>query len=383
MGEFELIRRFFRRGPGSGVVGTGGGGVGAGAGGVMVAGARGTDFDGTAGAGPVMLGIGDDCALLQAPAPGQVLAISCDMLIEGRHFFAGTDPAAIGHKSLAVNLSDLAAMGAQPLAFTLAIALPAIDEAWLDAFCSGMFGLADRHACPLIGGDTTRGPLAISITVFGQVPAEQALRRDGARPGDEVWVSGPLGGASFAVASRKAAGVGSAVGARDGTAGVRERTASSDATDETNAAGALGLGDDGSARRLDWPQPQVALGIALRGIAHAAIDLSDGVAGDLRHVLAASSAGGSLGADLVAADVPLDPSLVALPIEEALRHALTGGDDYELLFTAAPQHHQAVRTLCPTAGMIGRVRVGSGILLAGGDGRIVALEGTGFDHFSG
>jgi thiamine-monophosphate kinase len=320
MGEFELIRRFFLR-------------------------AAGGDGDGDG----VILGIGDDCALLQPPAPGQVLAVSSDMLIEGRHFFAGADPASVGHKSLAVNLSDLAAMGAQPLGFTLAIALPAVDEAWLQAFCRGLFELADRHGCPLVGGDTTRGPLAVSITVFGRVPADQALRRDRAQPGDEVWVSGPLGGASLAVALRRRA---------------------EDA-------------DEAASRRLDWPQPRLELGQALRGLAHAAIDLSDGLAGDLGHVLAASGGERGLSARLVAADIPLDPCLSHLPPEQALDHALRGGDDYELLFTAAPQAHRSIRTLCPQAGMIGRLHEGRGILLTGGDGKTVPLEGTGFDHFSG
>ena len=329
MGEFELIERYFRRGPAD----------------------RGGDA--------VLLGIGDDCALLQAPSPGQVLAVSSDMLIEGRHFFAGSDPGSVGHKSLAVNLSDLAAMGAQPLGFTLAIALPALDEAWLDGFCRGLFALADRFACALVGGDTTRGPLAISITVFGQVPPGQALRRDGARPGDELWVSGPLGGASLAVAARQRGG----------------------AAVDTRAA-----------RRLDWPQPQVDLGLLLRGVAHAAIDLSDGLAGDLRHVLAASSgATGQSGAtsptvelmaELFAADIPLDPSLAGLPAREALGCALHGGDDYELLFTAAPGDHARIRALWPTAGMIGRLRAGRGILLTGPDGGSEPVERTGFDHFA-
>ena len=316
MGEFELIRRFFRRPP----------------------------------SGAVILGVGDDCALLRPPDPGQVLAISSDMLVEGRHFFTGTDPASVGHKSLAVNLSDLAAMGAQPLGFTLALALPAIDERWLEAFCRGMFALADRHACPLVGGDTTRGPLAISITVFGQVPPEEALRRDRAQAGDEVWVSGPLGGAAFAVARR------------------------------ARAAGAV---DAHAARRLDWPQPRLELGQSLRGLAHAAIDLSDGLAGDLRHVLDASAGEHGLAAELFAADVPVDACLQHLPPDEALAHALHGGDDYELLFTAPAQAHSRISRLCPEGGMIGKVRTGRGILLTGRDGTSAALEGTGFDHFSG
>jgi len=337
MGEFELIRRYFLRGassPGAG------GGSGADA------------ADGGTGAGAVVLGIGDDCALLQPPEPGQLLAVSSDMLIEGRHFFAGTEPAAIGHKALAVNLSDLAAMGAQPLGFTLAIALPAIDENWLRGFCGGMFSLAARYRCPLVGGDTTRGPLAISITVMGQVPAAQALRRDRAQPGDEVWVSGPLGGASLAVEGRR--------------------------------QGITGSGPhESAARRLDWPEPRLELGQQLRGIARAAIDLSDGLAGDLRHVLAASSGALELCAELTAEDIPVDPCLAHLPATQALSQALSGGDDYELLFTALPQDHQAIRALCPTARMIGRIRVGSGILLTGRDGKTAPVEATGFDHFSG
>ncbi|MFT4195680.1 MAG: AIR synthase related protein, partial [Ottowia sp.] len=149
----------------------------------------------------MVLGIGDDCALLQ-PAPGMQLAVSTDMLVEGRHFFADVDPAALGHKALAVNLSDLAAMGAEPLACTLALALPpgrARDAAWLGAFAGGLQALAAEHACPLVGGDTTAGPLNICITVFGQVPAGQALRRDGARAGDELWASGTLGDARLAL----------------------------------------------------------------------------------------------------------------------------------------------------------------------------------------
>jgi thiamine-monophosphate kinase len=294
------------------------------------------------------LGIGDDCALL-TPRAGMQTAISSDMLVEGRHFFAGADPASVGHKALAVNLSDLAAMGAEPLGFTLAIALPAVDDAWLAAFCRGLFDLADDAACPLVGGDTTRGPLAMSVTVFGQVPPGQALRRDGARAGNEVWVSGPLGGAARAVAARS-------------------RSEPVDA---------------GAARRLDWPQPRLALGLALRGVAHAAIDLSDGLAGDLRHILAASSAaaGSELKAELVADSIPLDPSLAGLPRDAALDHAVSGGDDYELLFTALPADRDRIAQLWPAARMIGRLRAGSGILVSGRDGAIAPLDRSGFDHF--
>ena len=142
--------------------------------------------------------MGDDCALL-APAPGMQLAVSTDMLVEGRHFLSTVDPARLGHKALAVNLSDLAACGAKPLAFTLALALPAVDEAWLEAFSRGLFALADAHGCELVGGDTTRGPLNLCITVFGEVPAGAALLRSGAQPGDELWVSGTLGDARLAL----------------------------------------------------------------------------------------------------------------------------------------------------------------------------------------
>ncbi|HYF60456.1 MAG TPA: thiamine-phosphate kinase, partial [Burkholderiaceae bacterium] len=231
-GEFELIRRFFER---------------------------------PAAAGRARLGIGDDCALLDVPG-GESLAVSTDMLVEGRHFFPDVDPEALGHKALAVNLSDLAAMGARPLGFTLALALPAADEAWLEAFSRGLFALADAQGCELVGGDTTRGPLALCVTVHGTVPPALALRRDGARAGDDLWVSGALGAAALAV-ERRLRG-------------------------EPVPAGALA--------RLDRPEPRVALGLGLRGLARAAIDLSDGLAGDLGHVLARSSeaAGVPLGAAL-------------------------------------------------------------------------------------
>ena len=207
------------------------------------------------------LGVGDDCALLQ-PAPGMQLAISSDMLVEGRHFFADVDPAALGHKALAVNLSDLAACGATPLAFTLALALPRVDEVWLQGFSQGLFALADAHGCELVGGDTTQGPLNICITVFGEVPVvnskSQALLRSGAGAGDDVYVSGTLGDARLAL---------------DALRGRLTLPA------ELLAQARL---------RLERPTPRVALGQALRGVASAALDLSDGLLGDLRHILKAS-----------------------------------------------------------------------------------------------
>jgi thiamine-monophosphate kinase len=205
-------------------------------------------------AASAVLGVGDDCALL-APAPGMQLAVSADMLLEGRHFSPQDGPAGIGHKSLAVNLSDLAAMGATPRWATLSIALPAADEAWLAAFARGFFRIADQFGIELVGGDTTRGPLTISITVIGEVPPGEALRRDGAQPGDDVWVSGVLGSAAAALAYRQ---------------------------------GRLFMEQVDAARVLPalyLPTPRVELGLALRGVASSAIDISDGLLGDLGHIL--------------------------------------------------------------------------------------------------
>ncbi|MDQ2988888.1 MAG: thiamine-phosphate kinase, partial [Pseudomonadota bacterium] len=245
------------------------------------------------------LGIGDDCALLR-PAAGMQMAISSDMLVEGRHFFAGADPRLLGHKCLAVNLSDLAAMGAEPVGFTLALALPAADEAWLAAFSEGLFTLADRHGCELIGGDTTRGPLTICITIFGDVQAQQALRRDRAQAGDDIWVSGSLGDARLALAGY----------------------CNEIVLDAADLA-AAGV-------RMHAPEPRVALGLALRGIAHAAIDISDGLAGDLAHILERSVLGATLDVDAL----PAGPVLARQPQALRRHYTLAGGDDYELCFTA-------------------------------------------------
>jgi thiamine-monophosphate kinase len=255
------------------------------------------------------LGIGDDCALLGI-APGRSFAISSDMLVEGRHFFAGEDPRRLGHKSLAVNLSDLAAMGARPAGFTLALALPAADRDWLAGFSAGLFALADAHGCELIGGDTTKGPLNICITVFGEVAPGQALRRDAARPGDDIWISGTLGDA------------------RLGLAGIRGEAA---LPDEAQAL---------AAQRLYLPVPRVALGrlLAEGGLARAAIDISDGLVGDLGHILERSGVGATLDIDAL----PAGPVLGTCDI--ALRRAYTaaGGDDYELCFTADPGRRAAI-----------------------------------------
>lgn len=323
MGEFELIRRHFQRA-------------------------------GVAQPGNVVLGIGDDCALLQ-PAPGHQLAISTDMLVEGRHFFADVDPEALGHKALAVNLSDLAAMGARPLGCNLALSLPRADDAWLAAFARGLFALADAHACPLVGGDTTRGPLNICITVFGEVPSGRALRRDAARPGDDVYVSGRTGEARLALEWLL------------GTPWARS------AVDPELPADLRA--------RLERPTPRLALGQALAGVAHAALDLSDGLTGDLGHILAASGAG----ADLRLADLPLAPALAALPETERLTCLLAGGDDYELLFTAPVSARGAVQAAALASDTavtrIGTVSATPGLRLLDAAGRAVALGAKGFDHF--
>jgi thiamine-monophosphate kinase len=315
MGEFELIRRFF---------------------------ARPTRH--------AVLGPGDDCALLQ-PAPGMQLAISSDMLVDGRHFLSTVDPAKLGHKALAVNLSDLAACGAKPLAFTLALALPRADEAFLAPFAQGLLALADAHGCDLVGGDTTQGPLNICITVFGEVPSGQALLRSGARAGDDLWVSGTLGDARLALEVFR--------GKLSVPAEVFE------------AARA----------RMEAPTPRVALGVALRGVATSAIDISDGLLGDLTHVLRASGVGAVI-------DTSLALPLMAAPLQGAqrLEYILAGGDDYELAFTAAPAQRAAVLRAAAQAGTvatcIGSIEAGSGIRLLDSQGQALDARYASFDHFA-
>lgn len=317
MGEFDLIARYFKR--------------------------------------PVRrspLGVGDDCALL-APAPGMQLAVSTDLLIEGRHFLSTVDPRRLGHKCLAVNLSDLAACGAKPLAFTLGLALPQADEAWLAPFAQGLLALADAHGCELVGGDTTRGPLAISITIFGEVPTGQALLRSGARPGDEVWVSGTLGDARLALEVFR--------GTRQAPQAVLEA----------------------ARERLECPVPRVSLGLALRGVASAAIDVSDGLVGDLGHVLAASGVGATLWAEQVAA---LSAQAQALSVQDRLDFALAGGDDYELAFTAPAAARDAVLAAGRASGTavhcIGVIEAAPGLRLVDAAGQAVVRPVAAFDHFA-
>lgn len=300
-----------------------------------------------------VLGVGDDCALL-APSPGMQLAVSTDMLLEGRHFSPQDSPAGLGHKSLAVNLSDLAAMGATPRWATLAIALPEANDAWLTAFARGFFRMADQHGIELVGGDTTRGALTLSITVIGEVPPGQALRRDGARPGDDVWVSGTLGAAAMALAYRQ---------------------------------GRLFMEQIDAARVLPalyLPTPRVELGIALRGIASSAIDISDGLLGDLAHILERSQ----VGAVVEFAALPTLPVAQTYLHENVARDCvLAGGDDYELCFTAPAERRDAVQAAAQSAGVavtrIGCITAEPGLGVIDADGQpIPTIDHTGYDHFA-
>lgn len=334
MGEFDLIRRHFAQ-PAAQLWG------------------------GAAAPESLVLGIGDDCALL-APEPGQQLAISSDMLVEDRHFFADVDPCTLGHKALAVNLSDLAAMGAAPLGFTLALALPRANEAWLAAFSQGLLALAQQHRCPLVGGDTTRGPLNLCITVFGQVPVGQALRRSGAQPGDDIYLSGTVGDARLALEAL--------LGHITLPADVLQRTR----------------------QRLECPAPRLALGQALRGIATAAADVSDGLLGDLGHILTASGVGAELYPETLLQSAAVSDAVRQQPPELAWTCALAGGDDYELVFTAPLTARAAVQVATErahtAATRIGRVIAERGVRLLGADGHALPSDQMpvlrGFDHFS-
>ena len=298
------------------------------------------------------LGVGDDAALLQV-SPGMELAVSVDMLVEGRHFSPQDGPGTVGHKSLAVNLSDMAAMGAQPRWATLALALPAADEKWLRGFAGGFFGLAGKFGVELIGGDTTRGPLNICIQIMGEVRAGQALRRDGAKAGDEIWVSGTLGTAALALAFRQ---------------GRVE-------LDQMEAAACLPA--------LYVPQPRVALGLALRGIASAAIDVSDGLLADLGHILEQSG----VGAEILFETLPVHEVVRRhIDLEAVKTCVLAGGDDYELCFTASPAHHAKLlarsQKLALPLSCVGRIGGETGLTVLDGKGDPVPVGAKGFDHFA-
>ena len=270
----------------------------------------------------VLLGIGDDCALLQ-PDPAQSLAITSDMLVEGRHFFANANPEWLGHKALAVNLSDLAAMGAKPVGFTLALALPQADSSWLAQFSQGLFRLAQQWQCPLIGGDTTQGPLTICITALGHVPSGAAIKRSGAMAGDDIWVSGTLGDARLALGALRSEWL----------------------LDHSGLEAVL--------PRMHEPEPRITLGMQLRGIASSALDISDGLLGDLRHILKASQ----VNAEVLIDQLPTSPTLAAQTERLRRQCAANGGDDYELCFTA-PKHKRAEIESLSTA-ILPLTRIGS------------------------
>ncbi len=319
MGEFDLIERYFKR-P-----------------------ARQAD-----------VGIGDDCAIW-TPRSGQQLAISTDMLVEGRHFLSTAAPERLGHKALAVNLSDLAACGASPKVFLLSLAMPRADETWLAGFSRGLFSLADAHGIELIGGDTTQGPLNISITVMGEVPRAQAILRSGAKAGDELYVSGTLGDARLALEVFR---------------------------------GQISLPQavwEAARLRMETPTPRVALGQALRGVATAMADISDGLLGDLGHILHASQVGASI-------DWPVSQGLLAAsaswscPEALAMTCVLTGGDDYELVFTAPASARSAVQDAAATSGTtvtrIGQITAERQLTVQDAQGRAIPHSLRSFDHFS-
>jgi len=283
LGEFDLIQRFFKTG----------------------AKAMRSDDDQT-----IVLGIGDDCAILK-PVVGEEIAITSDMLVEGKHFFSNANPALLGRKALAVNLSDLAAMGAKPLGFTLAIALPRPDPIWLEAFSKGLFAIANEFSCPLIGGDTTAGPLTISITAFGSIPTGKAIRRSGAKPGDDIWVSGTTGDARLTLAALR-----------------HEIAISEDA---------LNLIE----HRMHDPMPRVELGLRLREIASAALDVSDGLLGDLQHILNESQ----VNAEIFIERIPKSSILQKQTENIQNQFAACGGDDYEICFTAPAAQQHAIEAI--------------------------------------
>jgi len=297
----------------------------------------------------VVLGIGDDAALLTVPYD-QLLVVSTDTLNSGIHFPEDSAPEDIGYKSLAVNLSDLAAMGATPAWASLAISLPTTDIDWLEKFLDGFFELADEHGVQLIGGDTTQGPLSITITVHGFVPKEFALRRDAAKPGDEIWVTGSIGDAAGGLAQWRAQGLQSAK----------------------------------LRHRLDRPTPRVNVGIALRGIANAAIDISDGLVADLSHILQASK----VGAEIEVCRVPMSkPLLDHFPDDqERYRLQLSGGDDYELCFTAPAHQSMTIEQAladCDVIGtVIGHVVLGTQLKCLDENGELFEVQQKGFEHFN-
>ena len=332
LGEFDLIWRFFKAGSES-----------------MAQ----TQTD------QVLLGIGDDCALLQ-PDAAQSLAVTSDMLVEGRHFFAGANPEWLGHKALAVNLSDLAAMGAKPVGFTLALALPRADSGWLTQFSQGLFRLAQQWQCPLIGGDTTQGPLTICITALGHVPSGAAIKRSGAKVGDDIWVSGSLGDARLALGALR------------------------------SEWSLKPSGLEAVLPRMHEPEPRIALGLQLRGVASSALDVSDGLLGDLRHILNASQ----VNAEVLIDQLPTSRTLAEQTQNLRRQCAANGGDDYELCFTAPKNKRAEIESL--STALLPLTRIGSitstanaaepDLILRGANGNVLTAAESmqlmqSFDHF--
>ena len=305
-------------------------------------------FDRPSGRPDVILAVGDDCALLQPPQQ-QNLALSVDTLVSGVHFFAETDPRGLGHKALAVNLSDLAACGAKPAWCSLALTLPQIDEAWLGEFSSGFLGLASQHNVALIGGDTTQGPLSITVQVIGMIPEGQALLRSGAEVNDLIYVSGPIGNAGLGLLGRK---------------------------------GSRLIEDPAIYAALETPIPRVALGQALLGMASACIDISDGLAADLGHILNQSHVGAEIDLDRLPISVP-----VRKYVEESgdLSFPLRTGDDYELCFTVPTRLQTEVERILQTLGLsgrcIGQVEPTPGLRIKNASG-LISIEKNGYEHFS-
>jgi thiamine-monophosphate kinase len=317
MGEFELIRNYFAAAP-CAQVGEG-----------------------------VDLGIGDDCALLSLPQ-GEQLAISTDTLVSGVHFPADCDPFLLGQRALGVSASDLAAMGAAPVAFTLALTLPLVSSDWLQSFAEGLNRMAQGCGLRLIGGDTTRGPLSLTLTVFGKVPTGQALTRSGARADDLLCVGGPLGDAAGALALV-----------------LNQRRAEASTTEAL-------------LERYWSPQPQFALGLALRGKASAALDISDGLLADCGHIAVASRVRMVIEQE----KLPISRHLLAFSgLDGARQAALSGGDDYLLAFTLPPAHLQALVDACLPIHVIGRVEAGDGVALIDATGQDIAVQTRGYQHF--
>lgn len=303
-------------------------------------------------AGNAVLGVGDDCALVGV-SHGMDLAVSTDTMVSGTHFFPDVDPETLGHKALAVNLSDMAAMGAMPYWATLALTLPAVNDEWLAKFAKGFFDLAEEFGVSLIGGDTTKGPLTMTVTIMGEVPAGAALRRSGAKVGNDVWVSGHLGDAALAVAHRR---------------------------------GLLKLAEEDymeAVMRLYEPMPRVKLGQALRGLATSAIDISDGLLGDLGHICELSKVGATVESERLPVSAIGAKHIDSL---EGLTAVAAGGDDYELCFTAPDNARDSIEDLTEVLGIpltrIGQIRKGQGVSLLGADGKPITIDGRGFDHFT-